>query len=88
MNLAIREQRVITSYVKVESSIAPTATTLLPVTLSILLTLLTLQRTVDMLPILILAFAAGSTGHTSAAMLLLLLCLREIVFAAACAVEE
>lgn len=41
-----------------------------------------------MLPILILAFAAGSTGHTSAAMLLLLLCLREIVFAAACAVEE
>ena len=41
-----------------------------------------------MLPILILAFAAGFTGHTSAAMLLLTLCLREIVFAAACAVEE
>ena len=41
-----------------------------------------------MLPILILAFAAGFTGHTSAAMLLLAACLREVVFAAACAVGE
>lgn len=41
-----------------------------------------------MIPLLILALAAGLTGHTSAAMLLFAACLREVVFAAACAVEE
>lgn len=41
-----------------------------------------------MIPLVILSFAAWFTGHTSAAMLLLVLCLREVVFAAACAVEE